>query len=66
MIEVFINHTPITLPPHTTLAQALQLISAQPPFAVAVNLQFIPRSAYDAIYLKAGDAIEVVQPITGG
>lgn len=66
MIEVLINHNPITLPPDTTLAQALQLISAQPPFAVAVNLQFIPRSAYDTTCLKAGDAIEVVQPITGG
>ena len=66
MIEVFINHTPITLPLDITLAQALQSIAAQPPFAVAVNLQFIPRSAYDTTYLKAGDAIEVVQPITGG
>lgn len=66
MIEVLINHIPITLPAQTTLAQALQSIAAQPPFAVAVNLQFIPRSAYGATYLKAGDAIEVVQPITGG
>lgn len=66
MIEVFINHTPTTLPAGTTLAQALQSIAAQPPFAVAINLQFVPRSAYDTTCLKAGDTIEVVQPITGG
>lgn len=35
-------------------------------FAVAVNQQFIPRTAYLETRLNDGDSIEVVSPMQGG
>jgi sulfur carrier protein len=37
-----------------------------PPFAVAINLQFVPKTQYAHTALNAGDQIEVISPITGG
>ncbi|MBI3793488.1 MAG: sulfur carrier protein ThiS [Nitrospinae bacterium] len=34
--------------------------------AVAVNLNFVPRSEYEAFALKEGDDVEVVSPQAGG
>ena len=65
-MEVFINQIPTHFVEGATLNQALQSSDARQPFAVAVNLQFIPRSAYDTTLLKAGDLIEIVHPVTGG
>lgn len=65
-MEVFINQTPTHFAEDITLNQALQYSDACQPFAVAVNQQFIPRSAYGATILKAGDCIEIVHPVTGG
>jgi len=65
-MEVFINQSPVPLAEDATLNQALQYSDARQPFAVAVNQQFIPRSAYDTTILKAGDRIEIVHPVTGG
>jgi sulfur carrier protein len=65
-MEVFINQISTCFEEGTTLSQALQSSEARPPFAVAINLQFISRQAYDTTILKAGDKIEIVHPITGG
>ena len=46
-----------------------ELIAAQmppPPFAVAVNTTFVPRTAYASQPLHEGDAMEVISPVTGG
>jgi sulfur carrier protein len=37
-----------------------------PPFAAAVNLQFVPRSQYATHLLSANDQVELIAPITGG
>jgi sulfur carrier protein len=37
-----------------------------PPFAVAVNREFVPRSAHAARALQPEDRIEVIRPVTGG
>lgn len=66
MIEILLNQKPLQLAIDTSVAQALQHIDAIPPYAVALNLKFVPRSAYADTYLQAGDQLEVVQPITGG
>ncbi len=65
-MQVLVNQIPRELPEGSTLAQALDAGGFQPPFAVAVNLQFVPKTQYTAIALKAGDQIEVISPITGG
>ncbi|HEY2254626.1 MAG TPA: sulfur carrier protein ThiS [Variovorax sp.] len=65
-MNVLINDTPHTLPPGATLADALLLIQATPPYAAAVNRQFVPRSGHASHELQAEDRIEVIRPVTGG
>lgn len=65
-MNVLINHIPRPLPEGSTLAQALESLGFVPPFAVAVNLQFIPKTLYSHTLLSDGDQIEVISPITGG
>ncbi len=37
-----------------------------PPFAIAVNEQFITRDRYDSVVLKDSDSVEIVSPMSGG
>jgi len=48
------------------VADALSAFNARPPFAVAVNGQFVPRSRYASQALSEGDRLDVVQPVAGG
>ncbi|MEF9949215.1 MAG: sulfur carrier protein ThiS, partial [Comamonas sp.] len=45
---------------------ALAQMQAKPPFAVAVNTIFVPRTQYAAHTLNEGDKVEVISPVTGG
>jgi sulfur carrier protein len=65
-MNVLINDTPHELAPDARLPDALQAIQAVPPFAVAVNREFVPRSQYPARLLRDNDRIEVIRPVTGG
>ncbi len=65
-MQVLINQLPHELPEGSTLAHALEAGGFRPPFAAAVNMQFIPKTQYTATALKTGDQIEVISPITGG
>jgi sulfur carrier protein len=65
-ITVLINQQSQTLAEGATLADAIALVGIQPPFAAAINLQFVPRSQYGQRQLQANDAIELIAPITGG
>ncbi len=65
-LEVLINQAPYTLPQGATLADAVAVSGIQPPFAAAVNLQFVPRGQYAAHALCDLDKIELISPITGG
>ena len=65
-IPVLINQQNHHLPPGATLADAIALVGIQPPFAAAINLQFVPRGQYGQRSLQANDAIELIAPITGG
>lgn len=65
-IDVLINDKPFALPESATLVDALAALNAVPPFAVAVNREFVPRSAYAARALQSQDRIEVIRPVTGG
>jgi sulfur carrier protein len=65
-IDVLINDKPFALPESATLVDALAALNAVPPFAVAVNRKFVPRSAYAACALQPQDRIEVIRPVTGG
>ena len=60
-IQVWINQTA-----YPTLADAVAAAQVQPPFAAAVNLQFVPRHRYADHALHDQDRIELISPITGG
>jgi sulfur carrier protein len=65
-MNVFINQIPHTLTPGATLADAVALLQAKPPFAAAVNLQFVPNTQYAHTRLQADDRIDIIAPVTGG
>lgn len=65
-MNILINQQPLVLPPHASLADALARQALRPPYAVAVNTQFVPRAQYAQTPLHEGDRVEVVSPVTGG
>jgi len=65
-MNVFINQVPYTLSQGATLADAVALLQAKPPFAAAVNLQFVPNTQYTQIRLQPDDRIDIIAPVTGG
>jgi sulfur carrier protein len=65
-MKVTINQLAHELPAGANLADALQKLEARPPFATAVNKQFVPSTQYAKTPLAEGDDIEVIQPVTGG
>ncbi|APW38509.1 thiamine biosynthesis protein ThiS [Rhodoferax koreense] len=65
-MKVLINQLPHDLPEGASLAVALVRIEARPPFATAVNQQFVPSTQHASTLLRDGDDIEIIQPVTGG
>jgi sulfur carrier protein len=45
---------------------AVAQFGIKPPFAAAVNLQFIPNSRYHQTPLRNADRIDLIAPVTGG
>ena len=56
----------LALPMGATVADALAALQARPPYAVAVNTQFVPATEHPRHPLHAGDRVEVISPVTGG
>ncbi len=65
-ITVHINGNPFELPASATLADAVALLPVKPPFAAAINLQFVPNTAYHHTPLQDADQIDLIAPVTGG
>jgi sulfur carrier protein len=65
-ITVVINQVACQLPAPASLQDAISAAGVTPPFAAAVNLQFVPRSQYANHLLSANDQVELIAPITGG
>ena len=65
-MNVLINQTPTELPEGASVADAIALLAPRPPFAVAVNLQFIPQTRYAEQRLHPADQLEIISPVTGG
>ena len=65
-IQVWINQVAHTLPAPSVLADAVEMMGLQPPFAAAVNMQFVPRTQYRTHALRDQDHIELISPITCG
>jgi sulfur carrier protein len=65
-MKVLINQQTHELDSDATLADAVAAIEAKPPFAAAVNTQFVPRTRYAHHPLRDGDQVEIISPVTGG
>lgn len=65
-MNVYINQVPHEFTPGATLADAVLLVQARPPFAAAVNLQFVPNTQYAQTPLQSDDRIDIITPVTGG
>jgi len=65
-MKVIINKQEHELAAGATLADAIVAIEAKPPFAAAVNTQFVPKTQYAQHALKDGDRVEIISPVTGG
>lgn len=65
-MQITINQAPFELSEGATVAEALVQFGAKPPYAVALNLEFVHRQRYTDTVLKAKDALEIVQPVAGG
>ena len=65
-MRVIVNQLEYELPMQSVVTDVLALINAKPPYAVAVNLQFVPKNQHSQFSLNENDQIEVIAPVTGG
>ena len=65
-MRVILNQVEYELPNQSMISDALALINAKPPYAVAVNLNFVPKAKHAEFVLNENDQIEVIAPVTGG
>lgn len=65
-MNIQINGQPHEIAEGATVADAVTLLAAQPPYAAAVNREFVPRSQHAAHALHEGDQVEIIRPVTGG
>ncbi|MBB3260425.1 sulfur carrier protein [Paraburkholderia bannensis] len=65
-MDIQINQKPLTLPEGATVADALAAFGARPPFAVAVNGDFVARGQHGVRTLATGDRLDIVSPVAGG
>ncbi len=65
-MRIIVNQVAYELPSKSMVSDALALINAKPPYAVAVNLNFVPKTQHSEFALNENDQIEIIAPVTGG
>ena len=65
-MRVIANQIPRELPSNSCITDLLVMIEAKPPYAVAVNLQFVPKTRHAQYILQDNDQVEIIAPVTGG
>ena len=65
-MRVIVNQIEMQVPENSSIDDVLLLINAKPPFAVAINYEFIPKTRHAEEVLHEGDEMEVIEPVTGG
>ena len=65
-MRIIANQIPRDLPSNSRITDLLAMIEAKPPYAVAVNLQFVPKIRHAEYILQDNDQVEIIAPVTGG
>jgi sulfur carrier protein len=65
-VRIIANQIPRELPSNSRITDLLAMIEAKPPYAVAVNLQFVPKTRHAEYILHENDQVEIIAPVTGG
>ena len=65
-MRVMVNQVEYELPSQSMISDVLSLVDARPPYAVAVNLNFVPKTQHSEFLLNENDQVEVIAPVTGG
>ena len=65
-MRVIANQIPRELPSNSRITDLLVMIEAKPPYAVAVNLQFVSKTSHAEYILHENDQVEIIAPVTGG
>jgi sulfur carrier protein len=65
-MRVIANQIPRDLPANSRITDLLAMVEAKPPYAVAVNLQFVPKTRHAEYILQDNDRVEIIAPVTGG
>ncbi len=65
-MRILANQIPRDLPSNSRITDLLTMIEAKPPYAVAVNLQFVPKTRHAEYILHENDQVEIIAPVTGG
>ena len=65
-MQILINQQAVQMNEGDTLLDAIALLQFKPPFAAAVNHQFVPQARYAETRLQAQDTIDIIAPVTGG
>jgi sulfur carrier protein len=65
-MRILVNQVVKEVPHNSTIDDVLVMIDAQPPFAVAINYEFVPKTRHAKEVLREGDEMEVIAPVTGG
>ncbi len=66
-MNIRVNGTTREVPDGLTLDRLLAILDQRSEgVAVAVNLEFVPKSAYQHTRLSESDTVEIVAPIAGG
>ena len=65
-MRIIANQIPRELPSNSRITDLLAMLEAKPPYAVAVNLQFVPKTSHAEYILQENDQVEIIAPVTGG
>ncbi|MBQ4813463.1 thiamine biosynthesis protein ThiS [Pseudoalteromonas luteoviolacea] len=65
-MNLIYNGEDIQVDAHLSLQQIITSKGAKPPFAVALNGQFVPAGRLPETKPENGDSVEVLSPIQGG
>ncbi len=66
MINVEINQQTFSIASKSSVLQAAELFGALPPYAIALNSEFVSQADYASTDLNEGDKLDIVSPIHGG